>query len=332
MPEDYRQTLFDAFTESLVSEFSSEQIDFISRKFVSALADYEVVRRSTEVIPYDNENERILKRYFACLMIDGKSQKTIVAYRRSIADMLSVVQKNLKEIGTYDIRYYLAVKKENGVSNRTLENYRANMSAFFQWMASEEIIHKNPCERIKPIKYVDEVKEAFSPTEIDRLRFACKTVKQRAIIEVLLSSGLRVEELVSLELRDVNLETLAVHVRNGKGGKDRITYINDVATMHLKKYLGSRSEDGPFVFYSRNHQQYDTGGIRKLVRTLGEQAVVENVHPHRFRRTFATGLANRGMSIQEIQRLLGHSNVNTTLEYVCVDDSKVKSSYRQYIS
>lgn len=332
MSSDYRQAFVDAVSESLISELTSEQIDFVTRKMLKALNDYEITKRCLDIIPYDDENQRIVKRYCACLVIDGKSDKTIACYRRAISVFLATVQKNIKDCGTYDIRYYLACEKERGVSNRTLENYRSYLSAFFQWLAAEEIIDKNPCAKIKTIKYTDEVRKPFSSTEIDRLRSACTGSKQRALVEFLLSSGVRVNELTTMAISDIDFSSYTVHVREGKGGKERITYINDVAAMHLQQYLSDRTEDGPYLFYSKNHEPLTSSGVRFILRELGKKASVEDVHPHRFRRTFATGLATRGMQVQEVQKLLGHSDVNTTLEYVCTDDDKVKTSYKQFIT
>lgn len=332
MAEDFRQRLVEEFSELLVSEFGSEQVDFATRKLIKALDSYEVSERSTEIIPYDDENERIIRRYLACLVVDGKSAKTVNAYRRAIVAMLNTIHKNVTNIGTYDLRYYLACEKDRGVSNRSLENYRAYLSSFFQWLSAEEIIEKNPCARIKPIKFVKEVRKPFSDTDIDAIRFACANKKQRAIVELLLSSGVRVNEMVNMQISDIDFDKMSVLVRNGKGGKQRTTYINDVAALHIKKYLSERTENGPYLFYNKNHEQLATNGVRFILRGLGEKAGVEDVHPHRFRRTFATNLAKRGMGVQEIRVLLGHSDINTTLEYVCVNVEVVSSSYKKYIS
>jgi len=330
MSEDYRQTLIDTFRESLIAELNPEQIEFATRKLMLALNDYELTKRTTDVIVYDDANERIIKHFLACLVIDGKSSGTAAQYKRTIVRMLDVVQKNLTDFTTNDVRYYLAVEKENGVSNRTLENYRANLSAFFTWMTAEEIIKTNPCARIKPIKYADEVRKPFSDTDIDALRFACSTVKQRAILELLLASGVRVNEMSTMLVSDIDFRALTVLVRNGKGNKQRTTYINDVASHYLQKYLAERTDDGPYLFYNKNHEPIASGGVRFILREVGERAGVEDVHPHRFRRTFATRLAKRGMIVQEIQKLLGHSNINTTLVYVYADDEHIKASYKQY--
>ena len=330
MATDGRQNLIQTIENELVNRLSAETYDVVVGIVIKALNNYEVVERCTDIVVHDDFNERILKRYCACLMVDGKSEKTIAQYKRTATKLADFIGKPYTEIGVYDIRYFLACEKERGVSDRTCENTRANLSAFFQWMHLEEIIQKNPCMNIKPLKYKDEVRKPFSEVEIDRLRSACDTLKKRALVEFLLTSGVRVSELASMEVSDV--DGVNVHVSHGKGNKERMTFINNVAKSHLQKYLLSRPEQGGALFYNKNHDPLQAGGIRNILKTIEKDSGVENVHPHRFRRTFATGLANRGMNIQEIQKLLGHSNLNTTMEYVCIDNSKIKTSYQQYIA
>ncbi len=333
MPEDYRTQFVRSVEAALFPILEDREVrERTIGAVVRILNDYELMERSTDVAIVDDTNERILKRYSACLMIDGKSEKTIKQYQREVRKLGDTLHKNYPEMGVYDIRYYLACEKERGVSDRTLENTRANLSAFFQWMTQEEIIQRNPCMKIKPIKYKDKIRYPFSSVEIDSLRSACKTVKERALVEVLLASGIRVSELASMETTDIDMATLSVHVRNGKGKKERVTYITELAKTHLQKYLLARKETGTSLFYNNQHETLLPNGIRFLLNQIGKRGGVENVHPHRFRRTFATGLAARGMDIQEIQKLLGHSNINTTLEYVYTDSDKISRSYKQYIA
>lgn len=329
---DYRQELVSSIEQTIINITDRETTELITGKILQILNDYEITKRCTEIVPYDDQNERIIKRYGACLMIDGKSQKTIGAYLGTIRRFVEFIQKPLPDIGVYDLRYYLACEKERGISNRTLENTRANLSALFQWMTLEEIIPKNPCMNIKPVKFQNEIKRAFSDVEIDQLRTGCISSKDRAMIEFMLASGVRVSELTDMNVGDIDFEKRTVHVRNGKGGKDRITYMNDVAAVHLKRYLTDRKETGEALFYNKKHVRIGTGGVRFILKEVAKRSGVTNVHPHRFRRTFATGLAARGMKVQEIQRLLGHSTIQTTMEYVCVDDNRIQASYRQYIA
>ena len=327
---DYKEKFVSEVSEALVGQISQSDIGIVSDEMTIALRDYDLTKRVTDLVKYDGVNELILKRYKACLVIAGRSPKTIAQYERTIKKLFITLQKNYTDMTVSDLRYFLAYEKSRGVSNRTLENTRVHISAFFTWLLDEELIYKNPCRAILPIKYTKEVKLPFSAIEIDAIRSACKTKKERAIIEFLLASGVRVSELCSMRISDVNFDTLAITVRQGKGGKQRTVYINDLASKHLVEYLSTRNVTGDFMFYNKWKQGIDAGGVRHILRVVGSRAGVENVHPHRFRRTFATGLANRGMDIQEIGKLLGHANLNTTLTYVYSSEEKIRTSYLKY--
>jgi len=307
-----------------------EERDKAMRKITKLLSDYEIVPRCTDIVPIDSTNERLLKRYTACLRIDGRSEKTIYRYRRQLIRFMDAINKPFTEVGVYDIRYYIACEKDRGIANSSLNGTRSVLSAFYTWLMNEEVIQKNPMATVKTIKTIDEIRHPFTDIQIDALRSACTKQKERALIEVLLASGVRVDELSKMEVADIDFSTLTVKVKHGKGGKERITYITPVCAMHLKKYLLSRNEQGPMLFYNGKHEQLKPGGIRFILNDLAARADVSNVHPHRFRRTFASRLAERGMDIQEIQKLLGHSKLDTTTKYVYTSDEQVKSSYRKY--
>lgn len=315
---------------ALVTKLPPEQLQAVIDTATRLLADYDVTKKCMALVPLDSKNVQLAKRYLACLMVDGKSQKTIYQYGRHIARFSETLGKDFEKIGAFDIRFYLATLKEKGLSNRSIDNARAALSAFFQWMAAEDIIQKSPTASIKPVKYIKEVRKPFSDVEIDAIRSACGTQKERALIEILLSSGIRVSELTDMDAEDIDLVSMTVHVKHGKGGKERITYINPVAAKHLKLYLQERNEDAGALFYNNRHKRLEPGGVRYIINQIANKAGVKDCHPHRFRRTFATNLALRGMDIQEIQRLLGHSNIATTLEYVAINDEKVKASYRKF--
>jgi len=330
---DPRLSFLQSVEQFLLPILDPSKVKEVTEKITIVLNDYEIFERCTEIIPLDDKNEKLIKRYCACLLVEGKSQKTVYQYSRSIRRLSEFLQKPFTETKTYDIRFYMASEKQRGVSDRTLENTRANLSAFFTWLTAEEEISRNPMQAIKPVKYTNEIKKPFSEVEIDKLRSACKTAKERALVEALLATGVRVAELSDMEIRDVDGKALKVEIRHGKGGKSRTTYITPVAMERLEIYLSTRTEkEGVCLFYNKKHKKLLPTGARYILNTLAKRAGVTNVHPHRFRRTFATKLAKRGMDIQEIQKLLGHSDVNTTLKYVCVDDENVKSSYRKYIA
>lgn len=327
---DYKTELITDVTGALITKLDPADVETVSDEMVVALRDYEVTKRVTDLVQYDGINEMILKRYRACLIIAGKSPKTIKAYERQIQILFRVLQKNYTDMTVSDLRYFLAYEKSRGVSNRTLENTRVQISSFFTWLLDEELINKNPCRTIKPIRYTEKVKLPFSSIEIDAMRSACKTKKERAIIELLLASGVRVSELCSARVVDINFDTMTFNVLEGKGGKQRTVYINDLAKKHLLNYLEDRNVDGDYLFYNKKKDPLNPGGVRHILKTIETRAGITNVHPHRFRRTFATNLSNRGMEVQEISKLLGHVNLNTTMEYVYTSDERVHVSYMKY--
>lgn len=327
---DYKTQLISDVSEALVGQIGQKDIETVSDEMAIALRDYEVTKRVTELVKYEGANEMILKRYKACLVIAGRSPKTVAQYERIVKKLFIALQKNYTDMTVSDLRFFLAYEKSRGVSNRTLENTRVQISSFFTWLLEEELIPKNPCRSIPPIKYTKEVRLPFSAIEIDAIRSACKSKKERAIIEFLLASGVRVSELCSIRLSDINFDTLSIKVREGKGSKQRTVYINDLASKHLVDYLTSRNISGDYLFYNKKKEPLNPGGVRFLLKEIEKRAGITNVHPHRFRRTFATGLANRGMEIQEIGKLLGHANLNTTLAYVYTSEEKIRTSYLRY--
>lgn len=327
---DYKTQLISDVTEALVDRIDQEDVEIVSEEMALALKNYEITKQTREIITYDGINEMILKRYKACLIIAGRSPKTVAAYERIVRKLFDAIQKNFTDMTVSDLRYFLAYEKSRGVSNRTLENTRVQISSFFTWLLDEEMIYKNPCKQIAPIKYPKEIRLPFSAIEIDAIRSACQTKKERSIVEFLLASGVRVSELCTIRLSDINFDTLAIKVREGKGSKQRTVYINDLASKHLMEYLTSRKANGDYLYYNKWKEPLNPGGVRHILKMIEERAGVTNVHPHRFRRTFATSLANRGMEIQEIGKLLGHANLNTTLTYVYTSEDKVRTSYLKY--
>lgn len=328
---DFREQFIQSLAVELSGLISHDDLTKVTDTATKLLSSYEISERKTDLVPYENKNERILKRYAACLSVDGKSKKTIDLYIRRLTVFSDFVGIPFDEVGPYDVRFYLASAKEQGCSNRTLENYRSYIASFFQWMTREDFIPKNPCEKIQPIKYKEEIRIPFSDTEIDLMRSACGNERDRAMMELLLSSGIRVTELINLDITDVDFNDLSIHIREGKGSKERHSYITPVCAMHLKTYLMQRLDDGPALFLSlKRKERMTTSGIRKILKEIEKKSKVRDVHPHRFRRTFATNLAKRGMDVQTIARLMGHSSIQTTMIYVTLDDSRVISEYKKH--
>ena len=327
----FKEQFIKSVEESLVNKLPKNQLDIVMDEITKVMSNYDITKDNHELITYVDVNGDILKRFCACLMIEGKSPKTIRAYSYMIKRFIDMIQKHFTDVGVYDIRLFLAYEKQRGISNRSLENTRAYLSAFFQWMEKDEIIPKNPCSKIPPIKYTEKVKLPFSPVEIDAMRLACKNTKERALVEFLLSTGVRLSELTAMKVSDIDWQNLSVHVTNGKGAKERTTYMTELAKTHLISYIEQRKEDGDCLFYNKNHEQLCLSGVRYILSVIAKRSEVNNVHPHRFRRTFASGLAARGMDIQEIKKLLGHTDINTTMKYVYSSDVQIQNSYKRYI-
>lgn len=327
---DYRTELLRQAENELAVLISSDEFEQTMIALTKILESYDIEKRTTDLAPKLDINEILLKRYCACLMISGKSEKTIAQYKRTAEKLARFLGKEFTDITAYDIRLFLAMEKQRGISNRTLENTRTNISAFFQWLFLEDEISKNPCWNVQKIKFTDKVRLPFSQIDIDAIRFACRTSKERAIVELLLSTGIRVSEMTGLQISDVDFDDMSVYVRKGKGAKERKVYMNDIARKHLKQYLSERAIFSNSLFINKKKDPLNPGGVRYILNQIGKRANVENVHPHRFRRTFATNLASRGMDIQEIRKLLGHENLNTTLEYVYSSDEITRAAYLRF--
>lgn len=330
--EDQKERMLKDFEGRLISHFMPEDVETITRCMMMTLAEYRVEKEPRELIVLDDYNERLLKTYCGCLAIEGKSDKTIAAYLRELRKVSDMLNKNFDQMGTFDLRLYLAAMKNRHCTNTTMENSRAYLSAFYKWMESEGFIEKNPMNPIKPIKTNPKTEEPFLESEIDALRMACQDAKERALIEVALASGLRCGELARLKVSDIDLKTREVHVHHGKGDKDRISYINELAASWVEKYMQERDDELDILFLSRTDGGtfYSKSGIYGKICEIGERAGVDNVHPHRFRHTMASNLAERGMQVHEIKQILGHSNVNTTMRYVHTSRAAIQSSFRKY--
>lgn len=296
------------------------------------LRDYDMVRKTTDIVPYCDDNQKAVNSYLACLIVEGKSKSTARQYRYSLKKLFEFCgNKTYDSISQRDILAWLASLKVNGCAPATVRNQRSNVSSFFKWMTDNGYIDKNPCSAVRPIKVPQEERRAFSSEELDTIRSACENLYERAFVELLYASGLRIKEVAQLKLEDVDFNDLVIHVKNGKGAKDRTTFLNPVARKYVKAYLIENRHNSEFVFTSKYGTRYTEGGMRKTTRKLTAKCGFL-IHTHRFRRTLASDLALKGMPIQEIQKLLGHSNIETTKGYIDVKASKVEASYRQYVA
>lgn len=302
----------------------------VSDVLIMRLNDYEVQERCTAVATVDDSPERMLKKFIATKRIEGKSEATLQRYAEACLNLIRFVRKPLQEVTTYDIRFYLAVKRQQDHnSNRTLDGLRRVFSSFFGWLSAEGMIGRNPCASISQIKYKKEVKKPFSAVDLEKIQTACVTVRDRALVEFLYSTGCRVSEVSGLDIADIDFDK-AECVVTGKGNKERMVYLSPVAMMYLKRYLNQRDDISNALFIGKGCKRLSKGGIEAVVKRIGISAGVENVHPHRFRRTLATNLLDRGMNIQDVAKILGHADLKTTQIYCFISQNNVKSAYLRY--
>lgn len=303
----------------------------IEEVLIICLNGYEVQERCTELAESGYRKD-YLNMYLATLRIEGKSPATLEQYYLRIRQMLTFIGKEAADITLYDLRYYLACyRKVRKVSNTTLDTVRRYIRAFFGWLSAEGHISQNPAAALKPIQRQQVLKKEYSPVELEKIRNACQTKRDIALIEVLYATGARVSEISGLNISDVDFDRLEVKVL-GKGNKERIVYITERCAMYLKEYIESRKdyEDSLFVSTRAPHDRLKKAGIERALRGLGKRAGVENVHPHRYRRTLATNLINRGCNIQDVQQILGHSDISTTQIYYVHNQETTKAAYKRY--
>ena len=294
------------------------------------VVEKECTELSTEVV----DNSEYCRKYLQAMLMSGKSPGTIEQYQMHIRIMLEDIQKPIQEITDDDLMTHLARQKySRNLSNRYLNLKRAVFLSFFGWLRRRKMIRENPAELIEPIKYDTKIKKPYSDEERERLRCVCTRERDLAILDFLYSTAARVSEVVALNRQDIDFvgNECIVH---GKGGKDRVVYLNASAAYHLKQYLSARLDANPalFVSYGTPYNRLSKEGIEALLRRLGREADVENVHPHRFRRTATTNAANRGMPLQDAREMAGHLSANTTMIYFSVDRQKVKAEHKMYLA
>lgn len=284
----------------------------------------------TEEIP----NVEYLKMFIDAKQIEGCSERTLQYYRVTIEHMLGSIDTPIRKITTDEIRGYLVdYQKVNNCSKVTVDNVRRNMSSFFSWLEEEDYILKSPMRRIHKIKTKQPVKETITDEMIEKLRDNCTCVRDLAMIDLLYSTGIRVGELVGLNISDIDFEERECIVF-GKGDKERRVYFDAKAKLHLQEYIESRTDDNPALFVTLDapHARLKISGVEIRVRELGRKLNIDKIHPHKFRRTMATRAIDKGMPIEQLQKILGHSQIDTTMQYAIVNQNNVKVSHRRYIA
>lgn len=279
------------------------------------------------------ENNKVVDLFISAKRVEGCSAKSLKYYSVTIATMLSAIQKDIRHINTDDLREYLT-EYQNGkhASKVTIDNIRRILSSFFSWLEDEDYIVKSPVRRIHKVKSTSTIKEIYSDESLETMRDNCVTIRDLAIIDMLASTGMRVGEMVLLNREDVDFQERECFVL-GKGDKERPVYFDARTKLHLQQYLDSRIDDNPALFVSLKapYNRLKIGGVEVRIRELGRRLGIKKAHPHKFRRTLATTVIDKGMPIEQLQTLLGHARIDTTLMYAKVKQSNVKLAHRKYI-
>lgn len=279
-------------------------------------------------------NQEYLKMFIEAKQIEGCSARTLQYYQVTIEHLLKNIDTVIRKITTDEIRTYLAeYQQRNNCSKVTVDNVRRNISSFFSWLEEEDYILKSPMRRIHKIKTKQPVKEIISDEMIERLRDNCRCSRDLAMIDLLYSTGIRVVELVGLNISDIDFEERECVVY-GKGDKERRVYFDAKAKLHLQNYINSRTDTNPALFVTLDspYERLKISGVEIRVRELGRKLNIEKIHPHKFRRTMATRAIDKGMPIEQVQKILGHSQIGTTMQYAIVNQNNVKTSHRRYIA
>ncbi len=327
--EDIRTSIIQGVMQALSGKADDDTINLVQDVLVVQLNSYEVTERCTEVAVRDGSAQGLLKKFLATKRVEGTADSTLQRYAEINGALLQYLGKPLAEITTYDIRFYLSMRRQiRHVSNRTLDGMRRCYSSFFGWLAAEGIIPHNPCAALAQIKSRKVVKKPFSAADIERMREACDNIRDLALVDFLYCTGCRVSEISRLDVSDIDFERMECVVL-GKGNKERKVYLTEVAAMHLQEYLAGRKDGSEALFVGKG-RRLKKPGIEAIIKKLGRLAGVGNAHPHRYRRTLATNLLDRGMNIQDVAAILGHADLKTTQIYCYISQANVKAAYCKF--
>lgn len=294
------------------------------------LNNYDITRKA---IPSVSTNTQLLNSFLSAKKIEGKSPKTLAYYRNTLARLLSTTKKPIKQTTTDDLRTYLSdFQSVNNSSNVTIDNIRRIFSSFFSWLEDEDFIVKSPVRRIHKVKTAKVVKETLSDEELEKIRESASSYRDRAIVEFLTSTGVRVGEIVNLNINAIKLNDRSAVVL-GKGNTEREVYFDARTKIHLERYLKTRTDTNEALFVSNKipNNRLTIGTIEAIVKKIGEKSSVSHVHPHKLRRTLATRAIDKGMPVEQVQKLLGHVRIDTTMHYAMVNQTNVKISHRKFI-
>lgn len=332
--------MVEKILEKIVNEMAPHldqgQLEHLSNVLYINFHGLEVQEQCTELVSsgMDGDTAKI-KMFVASKKAVNRQDNTLRQYTREIYNMLSFVGKRVEDITGMDLRYYYGVMREQrGIKMSTMQTRLHYLSSFWDFLITEELVHSNPVKKVGLLKLEKTIKKPFSAAELEALRVNCQGLRDRALVEFLYSTGVRVSELVALNVGDIEMgkQELIVY---GKGSKERKTYLTDSAKFYLRRYLQTREqtdlEDKPlFVTLDKPHDRLTVAGVQHMLRQLGKRAKVDNTHPHRFRRTIATDLLNRGMPIEQVKEFLGHEKLDTTMIYCSIRQEGVQASHKKY--
>lgn len=332
--------MVEKILEKVITEMAphldNEQLEHLSNVLYVNFHGMEIQEQSTELSATGMDGDAAkIKMFVASKKAVNRQDNTLKQYTREIFNMLNFLGKRLEDITGMDLRYYYGIMREQrGIKMSTMQTRLHYLSSFWDFLNTEELVSGNPVKKVGLLKLEKVIKKPFSSEEMEALRINCMELRNRALIEFLYSTGVRVSELVALNVGDVEIgkQELIVY---GKGSKERKTYLTDGAKFHLQRYLQIRKQEGLeeqplFVTLDKPHNRLTVAGIQYMLRQLGERAKVKNVHPHRFRRTIATDLLSRGMPIEQVKEFLGHEKLDTTMIYCSVKEENVQSSHKKY--
>lgn len=324
-----RTSIIQSVLGALNGRVEDEIIDLVQDVLIIQLNQYELTERCTEVAVRDDTAEGKLNKYIATKRVEGKSEKTLNRYREQDLALLNFLGKPLEKITTDDIRFYLSVKRQRDkLKNSTLDGMRKCYNSFFSWLMIERIIPYNPCAAIPQIKSTKVIRKPFSSVELDKMRRVCTNKRDLAIVDFLYSTGCRVSEVEGLNISNIDFDKKECIVL-GKGDKQRTVYLSDVATENLREYLNTRTDFDEALFVGRGKRLHKPG-IEALVKRLSKRAGVKYAHPHKYRRTLATNLLDRGMNLQDVAAILGHADTKTTQVYCFISQTNVKNAYCKF--
>ena len=329
-----KQDILKSISDNLKYRFTENQVEEISEIISMELSKYEIQTKLTDSEEVKRDNQNLVNLFLSAKCIEGCSDKTIHYYQTSIEKLLISISKEIRDINTNDIRCYLAEQQnEKQLSKVTIDNLRRIFSSFFSWLEDEDYITKSPVRRIHKVRTDTLIKEVLSDENMEILRDSCTEIRDIAMIDLLSSTGIRVGELVKMNRDDIDFQERQCVVF-GKGNKEREVYFNARTKIHLKRYLETRIDDNSalFVSLSSPYTRLTISGVESRLRILGKRVNLLKVHPHKFRRTLATMAIDKGMPIEQVQKLLGHVKIDTTLHYAIVNQNNVKLAHRKYLA